>query len=281
MVSKVYSKLMEKSKRILRDIQSSVIMKECEMPTTSSGGSRSAVLMEVEVDVKSQESCNNVYGDWITNRMICASRSTGSIIKDSCQGDSGGPLIDKLTGKQVGIVSWGKDCADPNYPGVYSKVQSEIDWINSYIYLWSDGNPAQSPMSPPTGGYCQDTPNYIDAHGDGCAWYENNSSPGCSEWAGCCNAGMGSPDEACCFCGGGTPVTPPVPSPTVNTCESISNRTKCNQTSGCAYNIYQSKCLKALSTSQCAAFEGKKFIKCKKNGCVLKKSAMSCIGRWQ
>ena len=55
MVSKVYSKLMEKSKRILRDIQSSVIMKECEMPTTSSGGSRSAVLMEVEVDVKSQE----------------------------------------------------------------------------------------------------------------------------------------------------------------------------------------------------------------------------------
>ena len=31
----------------------------------------------------------------------------------------------------VGIVSFGFDCADPNYPGIYTKIASYYDWIIS------------------------------------------------------------------------------------------------------------------------------------------------------
>jgi len=100
---------------------------------TSSGGPSSNVLLEVEVDIWSEQSCKNAYGsNSITDRMLCAAR----LGKDSCQGDSGGPIIDKETGKQVGIVSWGRGCALPTHPGVYAKVQDQIDWINSYIDQW-------------------------------------------------------------------------------------------------------------------------------------------------
>merc|ERR1712150_90655 len=65
--------------------------------------------------------------------MICAADDG----KDSCQGDSGGPLIvradDSDEDVQVGIVSWGKGCAKPGYPGVYARVSEKIDWINEQI----------------------------------------------------------------------------------------------------------------------------------------------------
>lgn len=45
--------------------------------------------------------------------------------------DSGGPLACPLNGTTVltGIVSWGNDCAEPYFPGVYSRVQAFSDWI--------------------------------------------------------------------------------------------------------------------------------------------------------
>lgn len=42
------------------------------------------------------------------------------------QGDSGGPLYDKDNGALVGVVSFGFECANPNFPGVYAKVSAVV-----------------------------------------------------------------------------------------------------------------------------------------------------------
>jgi len=99
--------------------------------TTSSGGPVSDVLLEVEVNIVENSQCNSDYGltTRVTDVMMCAA-SPG---KDACQGDSGGPLFVKGTNStsdvQVGIVSWGFGCADPNYPGVYARVSEFDEWI--------------------------------------------------------------------------------------------------------------------------------------------------------
>ncbi len=95
-------------------------------------GDLSDVLMEVDVDVITNEDCEissdgtDNYNGQITENMLCA-MDTG---EDSCQGDSGGPLVilgDTPT--QVGVVSWGIGCADPSFPGVYSRISQAYDWI--------------------------------------------------------------------------------------------------------------------------------------------------------
>jgi len=65
----------------------------------------------------------------ISENELCASGDKS----DSCQGDSGGPLIIKGVSANndllVGIVSFGEDCADWYYPGVYSRVSSVATWL--------------------------------------------------------------------------------------------------------------------------------------------------------
>jgi len=99
---------------------------------TSSGGSSSAYLLEVDVPI--DDSCGNYSNSEITNHMVCAGYQNGGA--DSCQGDSGGPLImtnDDGEYELIGIVSWGYGCADAGYPGVYSKIHSRLDWFFGYI----------------------------------------------------------------------------------------------------------------------------------------------------
>ncbi|KAK9534511.1 hypothetical protein VZT92_006952 [Zoarces viviparus] len=91
-------------------------------------------LMEVEVPIVGNRQCNCDYGvGTITDNMICAGLRAGG--KDSCQGDSGGPLVSKQGGVwiQEGVVSFGKECALPKFPGVYARVSQYQSWINGKI----------------------------------------------------------------------------------------------------------------------------------------------------
>ena len=99
---------------------------------TQSGGSSSNILLEVDVPI--DDSCGNYSNNEITNNMVCAGYNSGGY--DSCQGDSGGPLImtnDDGEYELIGIVSWGYGCAEPGYPGVYSKIHSRLNWFFQYI----------------------------------------------------------------------------------------------------------------------------------------------------
>ncbi|XP_018018851.1 proclotting enzyme isoform X2 [Hyalella azteca] len=98
---------------------------------TSSGGPSSSTLLEVTVPVLTQKHCQQRTGyqpSEITSRMLCA----GAAGLDSCQGDSGGPLVHLDKGQrydQIGIVSFGRSCGLENFPGVYTRVNKFLRWI--------------------------------------------------------------------------------------------------------------------------------------------------------
>jgi secreted trypsin-like serine protease len=87
-------------------------------------------LQQVDLPIVDTATCAAAYGGaTIGGGQICAGRGG----RDSCQGDSGGPLVvrDGVDGAwiQVGVVSWGKGCGRPGFPGVYTRVSAYIDWI--------------------------------------------------------------------------------------------------------------------------------------------------------
>lgn len=93
--------------------------------TTSEGGSSlPTALRKVSVPVIARNTCASQYNALdpsyvISTNMFCAGLTQGG--KDSCQGDSGGPIVDSSK-TLVGLVSWGQGCAEPNAPGVYTRV---------------------------------------------------------------------------------------------------------------------------------------------------------------
>ncbi|KAI1884806.1 hypothetical protein AGOR_G00230290 [Albula goreensis] len=101
----------------------------------------SGPLQEVEVPIIGQASCQSMYqlqpsSDRVAilSDMICAGFQQGG--KDSCQGDSGGPLMCPMRNKtwvQAGVVSFGLGCAQPNQPGVYTKVSALSNFIRATI----------------------------------------------------------------------------------------------------------------------------------------------------
>ncbi|XP_035687370.1 trypsin-1-like [Branchiostoma floridae] len=99
--------------------------------TASTGHTLSDRLQEVSVYTIYQSVCNgpDAYDGLVSPKEFCAGYMEGG--RDACQGDSGGPLV--KSGVLYGVVSWGRGCAMPNYPGVYIKVTEYTDWINSYI----------------------------------------------------------------------------------------------------------------------------------------------------
>ncbi|XP_046599054.1 transmembrane protease serine 9 [Neodiprion lecontei] len=102
---------------------------------TSYGGTLSETLLYLTVPIVSQTSCSAtyIYRNTVTDQMICAGYTTGTM--DTCQGDSGGPLV--YNGIQVGIVSWGAECATVGYPGVYTRVSAIREWITKRASIYN------------------------------------------------------------------------------------------------------------------------------------------------
>ncbi|OXA55529.1 chymotrypsin B isoform X1 [Folsomia candida] len=97
----------------------------------------SKTLKKVSIPVWKESDCLQAYHDaqydFTREDYVCA----GDNEKDSSKGDSGSPLMvlqnDQWTA--IGIVSAGRFMCEDRVPGVYTKISSYMDFINSQIYL--------------------------------------------------------------------------------------------------------------------------------------------------
>ncbi|XP_074597493.1 proclotting enzyme-like [Brevipalpus obovatus] len=104
---------------------------------TSFEGQSSDVLLQTSFRIVPKKFCQTAFMRWvnITDLYICAGNEDSS--KDSCKGDSGGPMV-MLEPKNkrwylMGIVSFGRNCATPGFPGVYTRVSKLLNWIENNI----------------------------------------------------------------------------------------------------------------------------------------------------
>ena len=97
-------------------------------------------LLEAQVPIVSNSSCSVNLGGGITSNMLCAGFDAGG--RDTCQGDSGGPLFVSISGNGApgatdlavaGVTSFGNGCANPDSPGVYTRISQFDTFINNFI----------------------------------------------------------------------------------------------------------------------------------------------------
>ncbi|XP_056327064.1 plasminogen activator, urokinase a [Danio aesculapii] len=97
----------------------------------------SRYLKQTQVKLISQNVCQRTYynKDEVNENMLCANGRDWKA--DACQGDSGGPLVCEVNNTMFifGIISWGKECAEKNNPGVYTKVSNYNQWISQHTGL--------------------------------------------------------------------------------------------------------------------------------------------------
>ncbi|KAF8781766.1 clotting factor G beta subunit-like [Argiope bruennichi] len=113
----------------------------------SFGGRSTTKLQEAHgIPIVRNQDCNskyenlpsNQFPNGITDNMICAGHEKDEV--DACRGDSGGPLLREYSKHHwalVGIVSFGFHCAEPEFPGVYTRVAPYLPWIRKYIDEYS------------------------------------------------------------------------------------------------------------------------------------------------
>jgi trypsin len=101
---------------------------------TSFNGPASNVLLEVDLDVVSNATCQNANNLPIHPGMICA----GAPGKDACQGDSGGPMF--IGNTHIGLTSFGDECAKPGMFGVWARTSHYFNWIMSHLPATSQTN---------------------------------------------------------------------------------------------------------------------------------------------
>lgn len=92
-------------------------------------GDKPDVLQEVIVPNHDMDYCRGAYGGFNPVTMLCAGNTT----YDSCVGDSGGPIFSyDRSGQrvQVGLTSFGDDCAKEGKPGVSCIARVELSFLN-------------------------------------------------------------------------------------------------------------------------------------------------------
>jgi trypsin len=86
--------------------------------STSENGSASRYLLSATVPIRDDSYCRSGASNFDPSLLTCAGYDDGGV--DTCQGDSGGPLV--VSGKLVGITSFGDGCARAGRPGYYTRV---------------------------------------------------------------------------------------------------------------------------------------------------------------
>lgn len=118
------------------------------------------LLREVDVPVQTTGSCSKQLSDVSISVdgdvHLCAGYDNGGC--DSCYGDSGGPLFaygKDLIPVQVGIVSYGVECALAMRPGVYTRLSTFVPWMRKVGAVFKTSSdainvygPSHSPFSP-------------------------------------------------------------------------------------------------------------------------------------
>ncbi|NP_001038986.1 serine protease 38 precursor [Mus musculus] len=94
-------------------------------------------LLEAQLPLIPRFQCQLLYGlsSYLLPEMLCAADI--KTMKNVCEGDSGSPLVCKQnqTWLQIGIVSWGRGCAQPLYPGVFANVSYFLSWIRYHLQI--------------------------------------------------------------------------------------------------------------------------------------------------
>ncbi len=72
---------------------------------------------------------------------ICAGEFEGGV--DACQGDSGGALVTGIPATIAGLASTGIGCAEPGYPGLYTRITTYLPWVQANV-----GAPGMRPGAP-------------------------------------------------------------------------------------------------------------------------------------
>ncbi|XP_063832514.1 uncharacterized protein LOC135081672 isoform X2 [Ostrinia nubilalis] len=106
-------------------------------------GPAASHLQVLQLPVVSNDFCAQAYVNYknqrIDERVLCAGYKKGG--KDACQGDSGGPLMQPIWNNQdytthfyqIGVVSFGRKCAEAGFPGVYTRVTHFVPWLEQKI----------------------------------------------------------------------------------------------------------------------------------------------------
>jgi hypothetical protein len=109
------------------------------------GNTQPDTLLYGFVTVHDPADCQGYGSSFVASRMLCAGWTNGASTVDACQGDSGGPLArydDDPSGPGgtpvpadfdalIGIVSFGRGCGDPGFPGVYTRLADPT--INAFV----------------------------------------------------------------------------------------------------------------------------------------------------